>query len=97
MSFLSQVVASLRRLVIPPLFVIDLRAGAASVRAGEPPGALVAEFSQAARDLELTSGTIYGVRASHGLTLEFSPEIPESAHQRLRNLLALHRHRIVGG
>jgi hypothetical protein len=96
-SFLVRAAAALRRLVIPPVSVVDLRSGAARVRSGEPPAALVAEFSQVAHDLGLTSGTIYVVRASHGVTLEFSPEIPESAHQRLRNILSVHRHRIKGG
>ena len=96
-SFLARAVASVRRLVVPPVFVIDLRDGGGRVRSGEPPAALVAEFSQAANDLGLASGTIYVVRASHGVTLEFSPEIPESAHQRLRNILSVHRHRIKGG
>lgn len=88
--------AALWRLIVRPLFVIDVRDGAARLRRGEPPPALLVEFSDVARDLGVSSGTIYGVRARHGLTLEFSPDIPTNAHQRFRNVLAVHRHRIKG-
>ena len=88
--------AALWRLVVRPLFVVDLRDGAARLRRGEAPPGLVGGFSDVARDLGVSSGTIYGVCAAHGLTLEFSSQIPAHAHQRFRNVLAVHRHRIRG-
>jgi hypothetical protein len=81
-------------LLIPPVFVIDLRDGRASARSGEPPAGLIAEFSSTAHDLGLARGTVYVVRASHGLTLDFSSDIPESVHQRFRNVFGVYRHRI---
>jgi hypothetical protein len=84
-------------LLNPPIFVIELRDGPAVVRSGEPPAGLVAEFSSTARDLELVRGTIYVVRVSQGLTLDFSSEIPDSLHQRFRNVFGVYRHRIKAG
>ena len=86
--------ASIRRLLIPPIFTIELRDGPPIVKSGEPPAGLVAEFSSTARDLGVTRGTIYAVRASHGLTLDFSSEIPDGVHQRFRNVFGVYRHRI---
>jgi Protein of unknown function (DUF3634) len=94
---IAGLVASIRRAVIPPIFVIELRSGSAVVRSGEPPGGLVSGLSDTARDLGLASGTIYAVRGAHGPTLEFSSGIPETAHQRFRNVFGVHRHRIKGG
>ena len=95
-KFATGIAASLRRLVIPPIFVIELRGGSAVVRSGEPPAGLIAELAQTARDLGLANGNIYAVRGAHGATLEFSTDIPEHAHQRLRNVFGVHRHRIKG-
>lgn len=76
------------------MFVIEVRDGAAQVRRGDPPPALVAEFSATARDLDVASGKIYAVRVAQGLALEFSSEIPPHTHQRFRNVFGIHRHRI---
>ena len=91
---MSGFMGAIRRLLIPPVFVIELRGGSATVRSGEPPAGLVAEFSATARDAGLERGTIYGVRASHGLSLDFSTDVPESLHQRFRNVFGVYRHRI---
>lgn len=96
MSVLGGFTGAIRRLLFPPLFVIELRSGSASVKSGEPPAGLVAEFSTTAKDVGVERGTIYVVRASHGLTLDFSPEIPDSLHQRFRNVFGVYRHRIKG-
>jgi len=83
-------------LVIRPAFVIELHDGGAKVRRGDPPGGLVAEFSQTAADVGVTTGRIYVIRGGYGLTLDFSTEIPDHAHQRFRNVLGMYRHRIKG-
>ena len=83
-----------KRWLFPPLFVVELRNGSASVKSGEPPAGLVAEFSTTASDTGVERGSIYAVRAGHGLTLEFSIDSPESVHQRFRNVFGVYRHRI---
>jgi hypothetical protein len=88
--------AALWRLVVRPIFVIDFRDCTARLHRGEAPPALVAQFAEVARDFSVSSGSIYGVRARHGLTLDFSTDIPAEAHQRFRNVLSVHRHRIKG-
>ncbi|HUG48879.1 MAG TPA: DUF3634 family protein [Candidatus Limnocylindria bacterium] len=97
MGFLARLVDSLRRTIAPPLFVIDIRAGTARARRGQVPAGLLSGIADVARDLDLRSGTVYGMRRPQGITLGFSDDIPEHAHQRLRNILATQRHRIPGG
>jgi hypothetical protein len=96
-SLLLRILTSISRLVSPPVFTIDISRGTARVQHGDVPGGLVLEFSDVARAFDIRSGTIHGVRARHGIVLSFSGQIPSEAHQRLRNVLALHRHRIKGG
>ena len=93
-SVLTAFTGAIRRLLIPPIFVIELRDGPAIVKSGEPPAGLVAAFSSTARDAGLERGTIYALRASHGLTLDFSSDIPVGLHQRFRNVFGVYRHRI---
>ena len=97
MSILDGLTGAIRRLLNPPIFAIELRDGPAVVRSGEPPAGLVAEFSSTARDLDLVRGTIYARRASHGLTIDFSSDIPDNVHQRFRNVFGLYRQRIKAG
>src|SRR5688572_10265207 len=80
-DWVKGLLAALWRLVVRPAFVIDVHDGVVRLRRGEAPAGLVAEFSDVARDFGIADGTIYGVRARHGLTLDFSTEIPASAHQ----------------
>jgi hypothetical protein len=96
MDILRRTATSLRRHLAPPLFVIEIRDGTAHARRGHVPPGLVGGMSDVARDLDLRSGLIYGVRRPQGLSLGFSDEIPEHAHQRLRNVLATQRQRIPG-
>ena len=96
MDILRRTAASLHRHLAPPLFVIEIRGGAARTRRGDVPPALVGGVSDVARDLGLRNGTVYGVRRAQGLSLSFSDDIPEHAHQRLRNVLATQRQRIPG-
>ena len=97
MSGISGLASAIRRLLIRPLFVVDIRDGSVVVRSGEPPAGLVAEFAATAHDLGLANGTIYAVRAAQGLTLDFSTNIPESQHQRFRNVFGVYRHRVKTG
>ena len=97
MGILSRLTDSLRRTLSPPLFVIEIRAATARARGGNVPPGLLSGFTDVARDLDLREGKIYGVRRPQGISLGFSPEIPEQAHQRLRNVLATQRGRIPGG
>jgi hypothetical protein len=76
------------------MYVIEIRDGSTSVTGGEPPGGLVADFASTARDAGLANGKIYVVGSRNGPTLDFSADIPEELHQRFRNVLGIHRHRI---
>jgi hypothetical protein len=76
------------------MYVIEIRDGSTSATGGQPPGGLVADFASTARDAGLTKGTIYVVGSGNGPTLDFSPDIPDALHQRFRNVLGIHRHRI---
>lgn len=95
-SGLIRILTALRSLVAPAIFVIDIDGDRLQVRNGEAPGGLIREFTEVAGDLEIRRGTIRGIRARHGITLSFSHEIPTEAHQRFRNILALHRDQIRG-
>ena len=96
LSAFIRILTALRWLVAPAIFVIDIDGEELRVRNGEVPGGMVREFGEAARDFEIRGGTIRGFRASHGITLSFSSDVPAEAHQRFRNILALHRDRIMG-
>ena len=67
-------------------FVIDLNGGKARVRRGDPPAAFVRGCSEVARLYRLSSGRIFGIRSGNGIELHFSKEIPDRAHQPLRNM-----------
>ncbi|MFO8005845.1 DUF3634 family protein [Thioalkalivibrio sp.] len=67
-------------------FVIDLNGGKARVRRGDPPAAFVRGCSEVARLYRLSSGRIFGIRSGNGIELRFSKEIPDRAHQPLRNM-----------
>jgi hypothetical protein len=96
LSALIRFMTALRSLVSPAIFTIEIDGDDIHVRSGEPPPGLVREFAEAARDFEIRRGTIRGIRAAQGITLSFSSDIPAEAHQRFRNILALHRDRIRG-
>lgn len=96
LSRLIRILTAVRSLVAPAIFVIDIDGDRLQVRNGVVPGGLIREFTDVAGDLEIRRGTIRGIQASHGITLSFSREIPAEAHQRFRNILALHRDRIGG-
>ncbi|CAN5829704.1 hypothetical protein BH24CHL6_BH24CHL6_00750 [soil metagenome] len=96
MDLLKRTADSLRRHLAPPLFVIEIRDGKARARRGPVPSGLVSAMSDVARDLDLRRGMVCGVRRTQGLSLAFSDDIPEQAHQRLRNVLATQRQRIPG-
>lgn len=67
-------------------FVVDLDGGKARVRRGDPPAAFVRGCSEVARLYRLSSGRIFGIRSGNGIELRFSKEIPDRAHQPLRNM-----------
>lgn len=95
-SALMRFLTALRSLVAPSIFSIEIDGDEVRVRSGQAPGVLVREFAEAARDVGIGRGTIRGIRAAQGVTLSFSSDIPAEAHQRFRNILALHRDRIRG-
>ncbi|WP_043740726.1 DUF3634 family protein [Thioalkalivibrio nitratireducens] len=67
-------------------FVIDLNDGRARVLRGDPPSAFVRGCSDVARLYRVRRGRIVGVRTAGGIELRFSRDLPERAHQPLRNV-----------
>ena len=92
----GDLIAAMRRLVLRPSFVVEIHGGVARLDRGAAPAGLVVGFSDAAQDVGIDHGKIYGVKSGLGVTLEFSSDIPAHAHQRFRNVLGIYRHRIKG-
>jgi hypothetical protein len=80
------------RFVCFPVFIIAIKNGIASLSRGKAPSKLVSEFSSIAQEQNILRGTIYGVRSSKGVTLDFSPSISDKDRQRFRNIWNLYRH-----
>ena len=91
MDVLGRLIGSARRLVMPAVFVVDVRDGAAKIRRGQVTPGFLSGLSDVARDVGIVSGTIYGEQTRDGIALRFSADIPAESHQRLRNVLAMHR------
>jgi hypothetical protein len=80
------------RFICPPVFTITIENGIATLSQGEATNKLVTEFSSIAQEQGILPGSIYGVRSSKGITLDFSPSISDSDRQRFRNVWNLYRH-----
>ena len=68
------------------VFIVDIRAGQAGIRAGKPPGDFLDGCEDVARRHRIDRGRITGVRDGSGIQLRFSREIPERSHQAFRNV-----------
>ena len=78
------------RFVFPPVFTITIKNGTATLSQGKANNKLVTEFSSIAQEQNILHGTIYGVRSSKGVTLDFSHSIANSERQRFRNVRNLY-------
>jgi hypothetical protein len=72
-----------------PAFVVDLKDGKAVLRRGTVHPRFLRSCEEIAADSGIPRGRIQGIRRGHGVSLGFSREIPDSAHQRLRNAWGL--------
>jgi hypothetical protein len=76
------------------VFEVEFHEGAARLVRRSAPGSLLGDFSDVAEAFDIRDGTLRAVRKGDGLTLAFSSGIPTEAHQRFRNILGVHQHRI---
>ena len=84
----------LGRLIDPPLFVVEIEEGVARASKGSPSPGFLSDCSDVAKTFEIKRGRLFGHRSGGGISLRFSPEIPEDSHQRFRNVLGFHGNRI---
>jgi hypothetical protein len=68
-----------------PVFVIAIRNGTARVTSGNVTASFVSAVNDECRHSELDQGTIRGMPKKDRIALAFSPHIPPSSRQRLRN------------
>lgn len=71
-------------------FTIRIKGGRACLWQGKAPKGFVDDCDLIAVDQQLQTGLIFGCQRSRGLVLEFS-QIPESCHQRFRNVWQIHQ------
>lgn len=83
----------LLRLLNPPVFVVFLHDGHATAEKGNLSVSFLTECSDVAKKRGIQAGRLYGVSKRDGVSLEFSPEIPEDHHQVFRNVWGQHRRR----
>jgi hypothetical protein len=72
-----------------PAFVVALKDGKASVRRGKVHPRFLRSCEEIAADGAIPHGTITGVPRGRGVSLAFSRDVPEAAHQRFRNAWSL--------
>ncbi len=68
------------------VFLVSIREGVASSTSGQPPPGFVSACNDICRMYGIRSGRIEGVRTGRTVELRFSRDIPERAHQPLRNV-----------
>lgn len=83
----------LHRLAKPPIFVIELQAGAARLTKGSVPASWTSDCGEIAAEFGIVHGYVEGVRSPWGVGLRFSPGVPKECHQRFRNVFATHLRR----
>lgn len=84
----------LQRLANPPIFVIRICDGTARLTKGLAPPGFLNDCAAIAEDLGMKAGDVECINGPHGITLRFSPGVAASGHQRFRNALGTHRHKI---
>jgi hypothetical protein len=87
LNFLKKIL----RFVYRPVFIIDIKNGEASLLSGKVSNKLVIEFSSIAKHQDILRGTIYGLKSSKGIKLDFSPSIDDKDRQRFRNVWNVYR------
>lgn len=82
---------ALQGLAVPPRCAIAVTAAGARCLRGRAPAAWLADCGDACRDFGIRDGRFDVVLRAGRLQLRFGPGMPAACHQRLRNLLDLHR------
>jgi hypothetical protein len=80
----------LKRLAVPPVFVIELEGGRARLTKGMATALWTSDCAEIAAEFGIAHGYVEGVRTPWGLGLRFSPDVPKECHQRFRNVFATH-------
>lgn len=83
----------LHRAANPALCTIAFTPHGVHAVRGTPPPGFVADCADIGRDLGLTTGHVDVVVASGRVQLRFSPNLPATCHQRLRNVFGVHAQR----
>ena len=76
----------IRRLIKKPVFTIRIAGQKVQVVRGEPGKRFANECMAICKLNNIEQGYVYGVKSKHGIRLEFSKDIPESCHQKFRNV-----------
>jgi len=84
------VVRKIRHFLFPPVFTIIIEQGVARAARGTITRKFLDDCGDVAKQLGIYEGEIYGKKSGNKITLEFSGNIPQSAHQRFRNLWGVH-------
>ena len=72
------------------VFVVRVRSRVPFLVRGKVSSAFVTELAEVLQRHEVRRGAIYGVRRRGTVGLKFSPGIPQTARQALRNVWAMH-------
>ena len=81
----------LARIFNPPAFVITIKNREAFGNKGNVSSQFISECTEIAKSEKILEGKIYGMAKNYGIRLVFSKNIPESSHQRFRNVWNLHK------
>ncbi len=81
----------LGRLFNPPAFIIKIKNREAFDNKGNVSSQFISECTEIAKSENIPEGKIYGMAKEYGTGLGFSKDIPESSHQRFRNVWNLYK------
>jgi hypothetical protein len=81
----------LGRLFNPPAFIILIKNREAFDNKGNVSSQFISECTEIAKSENILEGKIYGMEKEYGISLVFSNDIPESSHQRFRNVWNLYK------
>lgn len=78
------------RLARPPIFSVRIRRGIVQPSKGLVPPGVLNDFRAVVQDFGIDAGYVDCVASFGRVLARFSPEVPDSSHQRFRNVLGAH-------
>lgn len=88
---IQRIIKSIARLFNPPKFIVQIDNRKAEVVKGKLSKAFLEDCSIICDDNEIDAGKIYGIEKEYGVSLDFSHTIPDSCHQKFRNVWGIHK------